>query len=396
MDKVSLIITIYNKEKFLNQCLKSSVQQTYENLEIICVDDGSTDGSQDICKKYEKEFDNIKFIYKHHQGSIDARLTGVEAATGKYIGFMDGDDWIDKDYIEKLYYGIKESDSDLIETGFVLEWTNKTQEVISKLVPGVYDTIANNYEFYTHMMYADKYQSFGIMPSLCVKLMRRDMLLESIRKVDSQIKVGDDLAITFHYVLECKKVCVLDYIGYHYRQLEDSLLHREHDDFFIQIHRIYSSLYKKAKTHPVSLVLIEQINNYISQLIINAINTYTDIRKSIQIPYFKFPVEKIKEFSRIAIYGAGMVGEAYYRQLTAGNAFEVVYWADQNTGVSKYNRIMVGDIEDLKNIGYDIVLIAIKEEKTAREIKNNLMQHGIEADKIVWERPVSMYEYYKY
>ena len=114
--KVSIIVPVYNCEKYLKRCLDSLVMQTLENIEIICINDGSTDKSLDILKEYES---NIVIINQENQGQSIARNKGLEVAKGEYIGFVDSDDWVDTDYFEKLYKTAKKHDTDIAATGIV-------------------------------------------------------------------------------------------------------------------------------------------------------------------------------------------------------------------------------------------------------------------------------------
>ena len=116
MIKVSVIIPVYNTEKYLKRCLDSLVMQTLENIEIICINDGSTDKSLDILKEYES---NIVIINQENQGQSVARNKGLEIAKGEYIGFVDSDDWVDVDYFEKLYKTAKKHDADIAATGII-------------------------------------------------------------------------------------------------------------------------------------------------------------------------------------------------------------------------------------------------------------------------------------
>ena len=108
MDKmISVIIPIYNMEKYLDRCINSITEQSYKNIEILLINDGSTDNSLKICKKFQKEDERIKFFSMNHQGVSIARNLGIEKAKGKYIMFIDSDDWIEKDTIKNLYENIK-------------------------------------------------------------------------------------------------------------------------------------------------------------------------------------------------------------------------------------------------------------------------------------------------
>lgn len=101
-DLISLIVPIYNVEKYLDKCIDTIINQTYSNIEIILVDDGSTDASGEICDKWKKKDNRITVIHKLNGGLSSARNAGIDIATGKYIGFIDSDDYIDLEMIETM------------------------------------------------------------------------------------------------------------------------------------------------------------------------------------------------------------------------------------------------------------------------------------------------------
>ena len=113
MTKISIIVPVYNVEKYLDKCLNSLVNQTLKDIEIICVDDGSVDKSLEIIEKYAKIDQRIKVISKNNSGVSDTRNIGMQNATGEYIGFIDSDDWIDLDFYEKLYNSAVKHDCDI-------------------------------------------------------------------------------------------------------------------------------------------------------------------------------------------------------------------------------------------------------------------------------------------
>lgn len=119
MNKISVIVPVYNVEDYLQECIDSILGQTYKNLEIILVDDGSTDNSSKICDIYEKKDNRIKVIHKENGGVSSSRNEGLKHVTGDYIGFVDSDDFIDNRMYEKLYNKIKEYDADIIKCNFV-------------------------------------------------------------------------------------------------------------------------------------------------------------------------------------------------------------------------------------------------------------------------------------
>ncbi len=128
MEKVSIIIPVYNVEKYLPKCLESVIGQTYADLEIICIDDGTPDRSAAVILSYAEKDGRIRLISQKNQGLSGARNTGVNAATGKYIVFLDGDDWIDPETIETAVNKAKENSSDVVMWSYIREFPNKSTE----------------------------------------------------------------------------------------------------------------------------------------------------------------------------------------------------------------------------------------------------------------------------
>jgi len=118
MDKISIIVPVYNVEKFLRECLDSIINQTYKNIEVICVDDGSTDDSGIICDEYAMKYSNIKVIHKINGGLSDARNVGIKVSTGEYLAFVDSDDVIYLDFIKILYTMCVNNNCDIAECDY--------------------------------------------------------------------------------------------------------------------------------------------------------------------------------------------------------------------------------------------------------------------------------------
>ena len=116
--KVSIIVPVYNSEKYLQTLINSLIAQTLKEIEIIVIDDGSTDSSGKILDDYQSELEKIKVIHKQNAGVSAARNTGLEVASGEYIGFVDSDDWIEKDMYEKLYNTAKLKNCNVVICNF--------------------------------------------------------------------------------------------------------------------------------------------------------------------------------------------------------------------------------------------------------------------------------------
>lgn len=143
MAKISVIIPVYNVEEYLERCLNSVVNQTFKDLEIICVNDGSTDSSGEILQKFARKDARIKIIKRPNGGLSAARNTGLEVMSGEYFAFLDSDDWIDLNFYEKLYEKAKEFDADIAMTDFIRKGKNKHKIRLNLNEEKLYTTIEN-------------------------------------------------------------------------------------------------------------------------------------------------------------------------------------------------------------------------------------------------------------
>lgn len=144
MPKVSIIVPVYNVEKYIDKCLKSLVEQTLNDIEIIIVNDGSTDNSKKIIDNYIERYpEKIVYLEKKNGGLSDARNYGIPYAKGEYIAFLDSDDYVEKDIYEKMYEIAKKENSDMVECDFYWEYPNKTKKDIGVIYSGQHEMLEN-------------------------------------------------------------------------------------------------------------------------------------------------------------------------------------------------------------------------------------------------------------
>ena len=128
MTKISVIIPVYNVEKYLKECLNSVINQTLKDLEIICVNDGSIDNSLKIMKEYALKDPRIKILSQKNQGVSEARNFGIKNATGEYVAFLDADDCVSLDFYEKLYTKAKETNSDIVVSEYMYRFNKNSKK----------------------------------------------------------------------------------------------------------------------------------------------------------------------------------------------------------------------------------------------------------------------------
>ena len=218
---ISVIVPVYNTEKYIRKCLDSLVNQSFKSIEIIIVDDGSTDDSGHIVDTYKS--DKVTVIHKPNGGSISAKKMGVEAAKGRYVTFVDSDDWVSTDIYSNIADKIKDSDiyiyglTYIYPDGMTKHETNFTSsgEYIGDELQKVKSTA----------LYAGSIGCFGILPSMCTKLYRRELLAEHIVNVCDDIRMGEDVVNTYPVLCKAKKIIINnDECGYFYRQEVDGAM----------------------------------------------------------------------------------------------------------------------------------------------------------------------------
>lgn len=225
---LSIIIPVYKVEAFIDQCVSSILRQNSSELEIILVDDGSPDKCPEICDKYALQHKNVTVIHKKNEGLISARKAGVKVACGKYITFVDSDDWIAADYCSNLTRIIKEYSPEIIAvTGhYKVESDGQTIHCRDGEQKGLYERDKLEKEIFPTLLYNPPYYNFGVAPSLCLKVIEKEMLKKCIQDVPEGISMGEDLSVSFPALFSAQVVFFMEQSGYYYRMNPTSITHK--------------------------------------------------------------------------------------------------------------------------------------------------------------------------
>ena len=221
----SIIVPIYKVEKYLNKCIDSILNQTYQDFELILVDDGSPDNCPQICDEYAEKDKRVRVIHKNNAGLVAARNTGIKAAKGEYVCYVDGDDWILDNLLQTVWdKAISKYDVEMVVYSAVRQFTD-TQEQIPKAVPeGLYNKNKLKTDVYPYMMY-DSRKTFCtglIFPVAWNKIFKRDFLLKHYCK-EERIRMGEDNAFIFECLYAAENVFFCDDILYIYNQLKEDI-----------------------------------------------------------------------------------------------------------------------------------------------------------------------------
>lgn len=218
---ISVIVPIYNVEKYLEKCVKSIQEQTYKNIEIILVDDGSPDNCGELCEKYARKDPRIKVIHKENGGLSDARNKGIDNATGKYIVFVDSDDYIEINYIELLYKAIRENKAEISQCGIYKVDCN--YNIIEKI--SYNETSSKSGKQMISETYKNKEH---LLENIVVwNKMYKKELFDKIKFPFG--KIHEDEFTTYKIFYQGEKIAVIPECLYNYRQTNSSITGKKYN-----------------------------------------------------------------------------------------------------------------------------------------------------------------------
>ncbi len=381
---LSIIVPVYNIEKSIKKCIDSIRKQTYENLEVILVDDGSTDNSGEICDEYAKIDERIHVIHKNNEGPLMVRFVGIEKARGEYITFVDSDDWIDKEMYNDLLKELEGTHAEIVVSGLYRYWNESNiDEDIPRLAEGLYGRKDIEEKIIPIMLWDIRRGGYGIDPSLCSKIYRKELIKGHIENAkDLGIHYGEDISILYPMLLEANVIAVVHRsYYYHVQRNEGNLASYVKDSlFFEKLFILFSYLKKIFEKNIYAPTLIKQLEYNYMFLIQLRRSRYVQVK---EISSFDFPVEDIPMGSNIVLYGAGQVGRAYYEQNDRKHFCNIILWVDKKHQILDKNRVVYAP-EEIKKYTYDYILIGVQIPELAGEIRSELIQMGIETKKIIW------------
>lgn len=376
---VSIIVPIYNAQKYLRKCLNSILNQSYPHFELILVDDGSEDLSGKICDEFVQMDNRIKVIHKKNEGLICARITGIHAASYEWIAFVDADDWVETTFLTCLAGLMDKEEADFVAMGCIAETTYGMNYISNKIKTGIYEGENIKNEFIPKMFYYAGIFQFGLLPYMWNKLFRKKLLESCYTAIDTKIYDGEDVAVVYPYLLRVNKIVVTNDYLYHYRIHNASMTYKKGEGFYENISRLYLYLNPIFRNSDYRECLCPQLNQYMRMMVLAG--TPDELKKRGQ---FCFPFHKVPMGSSIILYGAGQVGIVYYQQLEKTKYCTLVSWVDKNYLDLIKQGLPVETPDGIIQKDYDYIVIANAELRIEEEIRKFLLCLGVETEKIVF------------
>lgn len=321
---ISIIVPIYNVDKYLEECIESLKNQTYKNLEIILINDGSADNSEQICREEAKQDNRIVFINKKNGGAASAKNKGLKVAKGDYITFVDSDDFIEPDMIEYMVNTIKKYNSDIIQCSFINLYKNTEKFKQDKIV----EQRISSKDFLE--LFLTKWDSSLFWN----KLFKRDVIENVFFKEGRCI---DDEFFTYKCVINSKSIVTSNKIVYNYRMRKSGVMKSESSqkqilkdrvDYLYErydlVRTLYKDLYKDFLEHLLTYYLIISKDYYVDEKLLDymkdnlksikgkIITSNIDIRVKIQI--LKFMMTKSHKYiqSKNQLEEVAIDGDIYF------------------------------------------------------------------------------------
>lgn len=380
--KVSVVIPIYNTAEYLPECLESVISQTLREIEIICVDDGSTDATPRILDEYALRDDRIKIIHKENGGLVSARKVGVSVANGAYVAYVDSDDWIDENMYEQLWQIAEEYHVDMVTCDCLMEGNYTTLH--SDTVPqGLYEGERMAALRDKAIFDLEKHIS-GIKPSLCNKFFRRDIIQGAQCKIPDEITMGEDKVCLLTMLLECKSIYIYHQPFYHYRIHANSMVHTGSEEYLLKVYMVYKYL-KGLYCHELfTKNMRKQTEIYIIELLHKGINILLGFENKNLLWVDPYWLDKLPMHSRVILYGAGELGEKYRKQLKIRRDIKYITCIDFAYERLNSEEFVVESPDAINDYEYDYVVITIKNPWKAQAVRLDLQKLGIVNDKILW------------
>lgn len=267
-DLISIIVPVYNVEKYIEKCLDSIINQTYENLQIILIDDGSSDASGRICDEYAEKDSRIQVIHQENRGVSNARNHGLNLAKGRYIGFCDSDDWIELDMYEYLYDLLKNSACDISTCGVWMECPDKVYEIgFSR---------KKNQKFNRKNAIVEFHRRKNMSDWMWCKLFSSE-ILKNIT-FDEKLKISEDYKFQCDAFEQSQSVICGTEIKYHYVQRKNSVSNNRYTDAFekgLDVVKMYTDkyieMYPDSKKEIMIKYMLDSMGNVTTMIKSNSI-----------------------------------------------------------------------------------------------------------------------------
>ena len=432
--KVSIVIPCYNAEKYIAQCLESIIAQTYKEVEILCVDDGSVDATREIIGDYANKDKRITLICQENLYAGIARNNGMAHATGSYLVFLDSDDYFKADMIESMLESALKWDSDIVlcdayylnsQTGAITKpsWVLRTSCIPSgkpvfnhKDVPkNIFDIAMGvpwNKMFKTDFVKAEQLEFQNTQRCNDEYFAGMSMVLaKRVSYVDKRLvyyRTNNGNSLQGYDRLEAPSLDFFHALKKMQKELRERKLFEEVSSAFCNkcVSVCVAALHKQTVSDKFEYVYNFLKDTGFEQLGLDSIEDihinreeFSDIKKYTPLQYLFYHWKKLQQSGgeiypcpfatigsrkKVALYAAGVVGRSYYRQLILSDYYQLVGWFDKNYHKYAAEGKPVLNPKDIPAYDFDVIVVAVENERVREDITSYLIEMGVSKEKIVF------------
>lgn len=404
--KLTIIIPTYNVGKYIDQALSSVLSQTIEDIEIICIDDGSSDDTVHVIEDRRRKDSRIKLFHQEHQGAGPARNLGLQEAHGTFVAFLDGDDfYLDKDALARMYDAAIEQGADICAAHRKICYPNRVEDAGYFLEFGCKSSTITWVEFkdYQQDWYFQDYifrkkflERNKIVFPPYLRYQDPPFLLKTMVHVNRFLLVSVYLYCyrQAHKALQMKELQVCHMLRGIYDNLLLSSQYGYNRLYDLLIERLNGIYYAQIASNLSPMVLQELLNIdafhhkvFPDRPALELLDTVKTAVQDLQYEQYIFPYHLLKDGKRILLYGASYVGKALYYQFRKYGAGcgEIVGIIDRDTSGCVSEGVHIISVEQVSNVDFDVIILATEKKRVADDMKKILFLHGISDDKILWD-----------
>lgn len=373
---LTVIVTVYNVEKYIAKCLESILSQDVESMEIIVIDDKSEDDSYNICKKYFLDDKRIKLLQNsRNEGITYTRKRGIREATGRYICFVDADDYIEKEHFKRLVEYIDLYSCDFVQMGYKYEYQNEIYTYMNK--NEIIELDIQKRFFLIEKNVVENKRDNTIIPSMWSKIYKAMFIKKLFEFIPNKITIGEDRLFLVYCLMNADKIMICNLSTYHYVYRNNSYMHNYSATAIAQRGIQYLEL--------VSVFEKYNLTRYIADLDQQFINFTLYELKMMGMDVIRYKYEDILSLKdkRIILFGAGDVGSDYYKQFQMMQACKIIAWVDNNYMNCKGDYMDIESPLTILKHDYDCILIAVNNSTDRVSIEGQLVELGVDKNKIL-------------
>lgn len=371
---LSVIIPVFNCERYIEKCLLSVVSQDYRDIEIIIVDDGSTDNSIKIIKAIQENDSRIKIYTKNNAGPNSARKMAIAKSCGEYVFFLDADDYIENGAFSKMMDIAYSNKADIVTCSYKKIFNDGS---VCNIQESFQEGLYSGKEIAEKIIDVEKFYTSNGPMALWAHVIKKELIIKYLQKIDNRIYRGEDRIIWFAYY-DAPRVYMLKEAFYAYRINELSIT-RQH----------FASDYENIKLQNQYVLSILKEKNM--DKMFYEMNKQFVIRDLMLGGYkeafcwldFLYPYKGVLKGSKVVIYGAGIFGQELYEYITSTNEYELVAVLDKNwesIGIKGNHRVQAPNV--IKQLKFDYIVVAVAFYYVSINILNELLLLGVDKNKI--------------